>query len=94
MSKVIAIMPDGYEIHKPRTYTGMIQNAEKDAEYLTGIDTKKPQTFVQNGNWIAYGNREIGSYQICDEDGQEIEAYEHLQFSRTRDNRFFLETVG
>ena len=75
-----------------KIYRGWIMVAD-DEKYFTGINTNDDQLFVQTGEW-ASGNRTIGSYQLCDCHGEVIEEFEHLQFSRTRDNRFFLESVN
>lgn len=47
--------------------------------------------FIQTGEWVD-GKRTIGSYQICDVNGALIPEYEECQFSRSRNNLFYLET--
>lgn len=75
-----------------RIYKGMIYGTG-DEKYLEGINLYDFHLFVQTGEW-ASGSRTIGSYQMCDCNGEVIEEHEHLQFSRTRENMFYLESVN
>ena len=77
---------------KHRIYRGMIYGTDGDEKYLEGINLNDDHLFIQNGYWVA-SNRTVGSYQLCDCYGQAIEEFEHLQFSRTRENMFYLESV-
>ena len=78
---------------KARVYKGRIYH--KDVDWLNnkGIEVHWLHTyyFIQTGEWIA-NSKPIGSYQICMHNGEVIEKYEDCQFSRSRDNTFYLET--
>lgn len=74
-----------------RIYKGYIYC--DDEVYFEKDFTKKLHTFINNGFWVGYGNREVNSYVLCDENGEEIEKYSHIQFSKTRSNIFYVESV-
>lgn len=77
-----------------RMYTGIIRPYDHtDAEYMQGVDLGTAHRFTQSGQWVA-GSRVIGSYQLCDANGDPLEEFEHLQFSRSRRNEFYLEAVN
>jgi len=76
-----------------RIYTGYIHEIDGDSKYMTGIDLTKAHKFAQVGEWVA-GSRAIGSYMLCDDHGDILEEFADLQFSRSRRNGFYLETVG
>lgn len=48
--------------------------------------------FLHTGEWIQNG-KPVGSYQLCGLDGEVIEEFEDMQFSRTRDGIFYLECM-
>jgi hypothetical protein len=78
----------------PRIYSGRIYH--KDLEWLEqehGIVLGWLTTyyFLQTGEWVR-GSKHVGSYQICNTAGRVLHKYEHMQFSRSRDNKFYLET--
>lgn len=77
---------------KNKIYRGWII-INNDEQYFEGINTNDDQLFVQTGEWVS-GTRTVGSYALCDCYGEVIDEFEHLQFSRTMDNRFYLESVG
>ena len=66
------------------------------AMYLrsVGLDPKEPHYFKLIGFWIGNKNQRVGSYVLSDENGKALEGLEYLQFSRTRDNEFYLESLG
>ena len=74
-------------------YTGYILPLDGDEKYLAGIDLSVKHRFLLCGYWIAYGNRHVSSYVLCDDDGEFLEGFDHLQFTRKRNNIFLLETV-
>ena len=76
-----------------KKYSGYIVTDPSDREYLRGIDLDQKHLFSITGFWTA-GSREISSYQLCDKNGDTIEALAHLQFSRDKNNRFYLEAVN
>ena len=90
MYKNITIDGETIKIH---ILTGYIAVCN-DEKYLAGIDTSRKHNFFNTGFWIAYGNREIKSYKLCDDNRETLPEFEHLQFSRDRHNRFYLETVN
>ena len=58
-----------------------------------GINTREPHYFKLIGFWFGAKNQRIGSYVLCDKAGEPIKGLTHLQFSRTRENEFYLESV-
>lgn len=73
-----------------RKYTGYIFNGDNDCETY-GLPEKA--TFICNGFWVGYRGEKVGSWVICDKDGNEDDQYSRFQFSRNRAGTFFLETV-
>lgn len=78
----------------PRIYRGRIYH--KDLEWLEQkhdivLGWLTTYYFVQTGEWVS-GSRHVGSYQMCNLAGYTLPKYEHMQFSRSRDNKFYLET--
>lgn len=78
---------------KRRIYKGRIYH--EDVTWLTkhGIEVNwhTLHYFIQTGEWEA-NSKTIGSYMICEHTGELIPEYEDCQFSRSRDNTFYLET--
>lgn len=59
-----------------------------------GVDPAEMHYFRMVGFWIDGNNRKVGSYVLSDDKGNEIEGLKYLQFSRSRNNEFYLESVG
>lgn len=78
---------------KRRIYKGMIYHEAPHAAYLKGLNTYDFHFFTVSGFWTA-GNREIASYNLCDANGEPLPEYKHIQFSRSRENMFFIESVN
>lgn len=77
---------------KTRIYKGFIFSDENDKNYLQGIDLNKSHLFYINGFWTS-SNGKTSSYKLCDTNGEDLPEFEHLQFSRNKNNVFFLESV-
>lgn len=73
-------------------YKGSIYSKDLQ-DYGKKYNLPEKALFVVNGFWIGYGNREISSYVICNENGDALPEYEHIQFSRDKKNTFYIETI-
>ncbi len=80
---------DHMRIYKGRIYHKDLEWLEQKHNIVLGWLTE--YYFVQTGEWVS-GSRPVGSYQICNHAGDILPEYEHMQFSRSRDNTFYLET--
>lgn len=69
-------------------YTGTISDVDlRDYANKYNLPTGKVQ-FVQNGEWIGANGKPVGSYVMADG------THADIQFSRTRKNKFYIETIG
>lgn len=75
-----------------RKFKGMIVNltaAEKEKYNLKN----ETYLFSINGCW-SIGSEKISSYIIVDKEGNEIEEFSQLSFSRSMNGCFYLESVN
>lgn len=59
-----------------------------------GVDPKEPHTFCLIGFGSDYENRKVGRYRMIMENGEIVKGLEKMLFSRTRENEFYLESIG
>lgn len=74
-------------------YIRFTSDTEYDECKKAGIDCLGLLRFRNNGFWVA-GSRRINSYVICDKNGDDIPEFEHIQFSKSRTNIFYIESIN